>query len=200
MLMQAILDAFAQSDLPVHRRLDECSAAWVVLADRARRSVADFPGALPVEHARQVRFLENMVRLVTSEAPELELERLMREEKFDEVAQRLKKALDETSESEAEPAKEVHTDPRSIDRAPEEIAAQAEHAKLVQRAFTIAERHAEDIICGSLVTPFYADGRAYDEMLDAVTQSWKNQQEKPSFDAGYAAGLAVGLRLAGRAR
>ena len=200
MLMQTILDACEGSTVPVHRRLDECSAAWVILADRARRAMGGFPGAAPVEHARQVRSLENMVGLVRSEAPELELERLMQEEEFDEVARRLKEALDKASgDDEPVPAQEVSADTPSTDRTPEDVAARADRAKLTRQAFAIAERYATDIIRGSLVTPFNPDGTAYDQMLDAVTQLWKDQQEEPSFDAGYAAGLAVGLRLAGHA-
>ena len=200
MLMQAILDACEGSTVPVHRRLDECSAAWVILADRARRAMGGFPGAAPVEHARQVRSLENMVGLVRSEAPELELESLMQDGKFDEVARRLKEALAKASgDDEPVPAREERADTPSTDRTPEEVAARTAHAKLARQAFAIAERHAADIIRGSLVTPYNSDGRAYDEMLDAVTQLWKDQQDEPSFDAGYAAGLAVGLRLAGHA-
>ena len=197
MLLKAILDACAESTVPVHRRLDECSAAWVILADRARRAMGGFPGAAPVEHARQVRSLENMVGLVRSEAPELELERLMQEEQFDEVARRLKAALAKASGHDEPVSKsDVRADTASPDRTPEEVAARAAHAKLARQAFVIAERHAADIIRGSLVTPYNPDGRAYDEMLDAITQLWKDQQDEPSFDAGYAAGLAVGLRLA----
>ena len=68
----------------------------------------------------------------------------------------------------------------------------------LRQTFVLGEQHARAIVLDQLAVPGEnSNGRAYDALLDAVLHLFPKDKEPP-FDAGYAAGLAVGLQLARR--
>ncbi len=75
-----------------------------------------------------------------------------------------------------------------------------QYAALLRQSFALGEKHARAIIVDQLaVRTDDAYGTAYGKLLRAVDRLFP-EEDRPPFDAGYAAGLAVGRYLAGGAR
>ena len=72
-----------------------------------------------------------------------------------------------------------------------------QYTALVRQSFVLGEQHARAIIIEQLAAyPPNAVGHAYGALLNAVDRLFPDE-DAPPYDAGYAAGLAVGLCLAG---
>ena len=98
--LDAIADVCTEAFSSIDDRLLACELAWLVFAGIARSEALAFPGGFPGEQARQVERLEKMVGLVRDDAPDLELERLFQEGNVEEIARRLRAALDEGTSDE----------------------------------------------------------------------------------------------------
>lgn len=74
-----------------------------------------------------------------------------------------------------------------------------QYTKLCRAAFKLGEKHARELVVDRLGCPLNDDTGAYQKLSDAAYDLFPKEEEPP-FDAGFAAGLAVGLRLAGGVR
>jgi hypothetical protein len=83
------------ADLPTRDRLDVLEAAWLCLATSARAEALFAPGGYVAEQSRQGEHLARMATLVSTDAPDLEMERLFQEGDIDGMRRHLERRLAE---------------------------------------------------------------------------------------------------------
>jgi hypothetical protein len=86
-----VLDACA--DQPMDDRLLILQFAWITLAQQARNEALGVRGGFPAQQAKQLEQLYKIAQVVKSDAPDLELERLIQEGDIEGALQHMRKRI-----------------------------------------------------------------------------------------------------------
>lgn len=87
--------------LTAHERLEVMNLAWLAVANNARTEALILPGGFPAERSRQVDQLRQMADLVSTDEPDLEMERLYHEGDVEGMARRIRDLRDENDKGDA---------------------------------------------------------------------------------------------------